>query len=511
MRIFLTGATGFIGRSLVQRLLGQGHEVSAWVRDLDAARARLGPDVGLVATSAGRAGMQAAVDRADAVVNLAGEPLFNGRWNAAKKERMVSSRVDLTRDLVEAMRSSPQRPRALVSASAIGIYGDRGDEVLNESSTHATGYLADLCEKWEAAARGAEALGVRTTLLRIGIVLGPDGGALAQMLPIFRLGGGGPLGSGTQKMSWIHIDDMVEMIVHALENEAVHGVLNATAPLPVTNRDFSTELGRALNRPAFLPAPAFAVRLLLGESSQVVLGGQHVLPTRCLETDFRFRFCDVRSALEDLVGLGDGVAIEAADELPEGDYLAARGARYRLAVQDRVDAPLEQVSAFFSRAENLGLLTPSWLKWRVLRGAGEEMGEGLELEYKIWLGPIPMSWKTRIAAWQPPRRFVDTQLSGPYASWHHEHRFVPDEGGTTLCEDVVHYSPPLGILGRLAHPFFVAPALRAIFGYRREAIRRLFGDPDHRPGDATRRPDPAEEAAPQYLDDSPHTQEEVAA
>lgn len=478
MKIFLTGATGFIGRALVQRLLRDGHELTAWVRDPAAARSKVGPEVDLVEVGAGDEVLARALADQDAVVNLAGDPLFKGRWNAAKKERMVTSRVDLTRRLVRAMEGNATRPDVLVSASAIGLYGDRGDEELSETSAPATGYLPDLCRDWEAAATEAEALGVRVATVRIGIVLGIDGGALESMLPPFRMGVGGPLGSGRQVMSWIHLDDMVELLVTAVTDARYRGPFNATAPVPVTNKEFSKALGRVLHRPAFLPAPAVAVRLLLGEAAQVVLGGQKVLPRKALDLGFRFRFAHVEPALRDVLSHGDTVTIESAGNLPEGEYLARRGARYRLTQTIELDAPKERIFDFFGRAENLGLVTPGWLNFEILGPPPEEMKAGVELEYRIWLGPLPLSWKTVIEHWEEGSAFVDAQYRGPYVSWWHEHRFR-EEGGRTIVEDTVYYSPPLGPLAWIAN-LFVAPSLRAIFGYRHEAITRRFPAPGSR-------------------------------
>lgn len=301
MHYFLTGATGFIGRALTRRLLREGHRVTAWVRDETRARELLGPKVRLLATGAEDAALTSHLEEAEVVVNLAGDPLFVGRWNAAKKEDMVTSRVGLTERLVKAMEACREPPSALVSASAIGIYGDRGDEELSEDSSPAEGYLADLCRDWEAAARRATSLGVRVACVRIGVVLGLGGGALESMLPPFRLGLGGPLGSGRQYLSWIHIQDLVELFLTIARDTRYRGVFNGTAPTPERNGDFSRTLGRALNRPAFLPAPAFAVRLLIGEAAQVLLGGQRVLPRNALDLGFRFRYPELDGALGDIL------------------------------------------------------------------------------------------------------------------------------------------------------------------------------------------------------------------
>jgi len=302
MKVLVTGATGFVGRALVPRLRRDGHAVLAWARAAGRAREQLGPAVEVRSHADGPDALRRALADIDGVVNLAGEPIFGGRWTAARRTRMVDSRVAATGDLVAALEALPRRPAVLVSASAVGYYGDRGDEVLREEAAPGDDFLADLCRRWEAAARGAERLGVRVVLPRIGIVLGPGGGALASMLPAFRAGLGGPMGSGRQWVAWIHLADLVEVLATALGDERVAGPLNATAPAPVTNADLSRELGRALHRPAFLRAPGFGLKLLLGEAAGALLGGQRVEPARLRGLGFQWRFASLEAALADILG-----------------------------------------------------------------------------------------------------------------------------------------------------------------------------------------------------------------
>jgi uncharacterized protein (TIGR01777 family) len=298
----MTGATGFIGRRIVTRLRQDGHEIAAWVRSESRGRRILGADVDRVPTAAGPSVLGPALSRCDAVVNLAGEPLLPGRWTARRKRQLVTSRVDLTRGLVQALAGSTARPRVLVSTSASGYYGDGGEEILTEKNPPGADFLAQLCRSWEDAARRAEELGVRVVFLRIGIVLGREGGALAKMLLPFRAGLGGPFGSGRQYMPWIHADDLVAIAVAALTDERYRGPLNATAPAPVTSREFARALGRVLHRPAALPVPSFFLRAVLGEAGQVLLCSQRAVPRRLQELGFVFRFHNLDSALTDIVG-----------------------------------------------------------------------------------------------------------------------------------------------------------------------------------------------------------------
>ena len=284
MNITVTGATGFIGRYLVQSLARDGHSVRALSRAAWDVLAGEPPAESLA--------------KADAVVHLAGVPVAQ-RWSGGAKKKIRATRVQGTHHLVTALSTLSQRPEVLVCASAIGIYGDRGDEVLTEASPIATGFLADVCRDWEREADLAEALGIRVVKLRFGIALGRKGGALEKMLPPFRAFVGGRVGTGSQWMSWIHIADIVGLIRHAIEHP-VSGAMNATAPNPVRNREFARELGAALHRPAIFPVPAMALRIFLGEMASVLLASQRVVPRAAESTGYRFAFPDLGGALRDL-------------------------------------------------------------------------------------------------------------------------------------------------------------------------------------------------------------------
>jgi uncharacterized protein (TIGR01777 family) len=287
MEIAISGATGFIGRRLSAALSGAGHSLRLLSR-------RAAPPLDWdPAAAEPRAG---ALAGCDAVIHLAGEPIAQ-RWTPEVKRRIEDSRLHGTRHLVQALSIQPVRPRVLVCASAVGVYGDRRDEVLTESSPPGDDYLAGVCRQWEQQADLAEALGLRVVKLRIGVVLGRGGGALDKMLPPFRYFAGGKLGSGRQWMSWIHLDDLVAMIGWSLAS-AVNGPVNAVAPNPVRNVEFTRALAGALRRPAVFTVPGFAVRLLYGEMSQVVLGSQRVLPKTATDAGFRFQYAELARALE---------------------------------------------------------------------------------------------------------------------------------------------------------------------------------------------------------------------
>src|SRR5437764_9557169 len=306
MKVFLTGGTGLIGVRLIRKLRQRGDEVVVLSRRPDA-WTRVGPDGTIAPGDPTQAGAwQDSLAGCDAVVHLAGRNLFDRRWDDAFKAEILSSRVESTNHVVEALKKSPTRadgsPKALVSASAVGYYGPHGDEELTEDSLPGDDTMAKVCVAWEGAARPAESAGVRVALIRTGIVLDKEGGALKPLLLPFKLGAGGPVGSGRQYWSWIHHVDEVGIILLALDHADARGPLNATAPHPVTNKEFAKAFGAALGRPAFLPTPAFGLRLLLGQVAEIITTGQRVLPKRALELGYRFQYPEVGPALKAMFG-----------------------------------------------------------------------------------------------------------------------------------------------------------------------------------------------------------------
>ena len=297
MNIAVTGGTGFLGGRLLEALLGAGHVVRALGRKRSASLPAAAQFSEWRSTESEPPAE--GLESADAVIHLAGEPVAQ-RWTSEVKQRIRSSRVEGTRNLVNALARLETRPQVLISASAIGYYGSRGDETLTEDSAAGDDFLARLAVDWEQAAAKAEALGIRVVRLRIGMVLG-NGGALAKMLPPFRLGLGGRLGSGRQWVSWIHIDDVIGLIAFALGNSALRGPMNATAPQPVTNAQFTQELGAALHRPTIFPAPRMAVKLMFGEMGEVILGSQRVMPRAAQSAGFQFRYPELGPALRRLL------------------------------------------------------------------------------------------------------------------------------------------------------------------------------------------------------------------
>jgi hypothetical protein len=297
MHILITGGTGLIGRHLCKALLAQGHELTVFNRNPASVPAKCGAGVHALAALA-----DWKPDRFfDAVINLAGEPIVDARWTEQRKRVLRDSRVALTEELVRRIAAAERKPTVLLSGSAVGYYGGRGDEMLDETSGAGNDFPARLCVDWEAAASAAEQLGVRVCLSRTGLILSKEGGLLARMLPPFRLGMGTRVGDGRQWMSWVHIDDYVAMALRLLHDETMRGPYNITSPAPVTNAEFTATLATVLRRPAPFVAPAALLRLTMGESAGMLLEGQRMLPKRLLAAGLTFRFGALDAALRDLL------------------------------------------------------------------------------------------------------------------------------------------------------------------------------------------------------------------
>lgn len=302
-RVVVTGATGLIGRAVCAQLVAHGYQVVVFSRNAEQARAAVPRAAEYVSWTPSESGAwAAALDGAYGVIHFAGAPIIGKRWNEAYKRELRDSRIIGTRGLVNAMAAAQRRPRVFVSGSAIGYYGNRGDEPLDESSRPGNDFLAQLVVDWEAEAAKAEQHGIRTALIRTGIVLDTEGGALKPLLLPFRLGVGGPVLPGSQYWSWIHLDDEVGLILKALEDDSMRGPINATAPEPQTNRDFSRTLGKVLNRPSLIPVPGFALNLLLGEVAEpLIVNGQRVLPKQAQQHGYVFKYPTLEPALRALL------------------------------------------------------------------------------------------------------------------------------------------------------------------------------------------------------------------
>jgi len=300
MKVLVTGATGFIGKVVVRQLLQAGDEVVILTRNIPKAALTLGSECKYFQwANTNEAPPAEAFEGVEGVINLMGEGIAAEKWTEEQKKKIYDSRIESTKNLVNAISKMDKQLQAFVSGSAIGIYGNRGPEDINEKSDLGNDFLSNVCKDWEAEAARVKPLTRRLVFVRTGVVLGRNGGALEKMLPIFKLGVGGPVGTGNQYMSWIHVEDIAAMFVEALKNKDMSGVYNGTAPYPATNREFSKALGKILKRPAILPAPAFALKFAFGEMSAILLEGQKVLPTKFKEVNFRYRYPTLEMALKE--------------------------------------------------------------------------------------------------------------------------------------------------------------------------------------------------------------------
>lgn len=452
MKIIITGATGLVGRALTRDLLDRGHRVEAWTRSPAAAALRLPARCAVVGWDPDRIDPKQ-LSGADAVVHLAGENVAGGRWSAERKRALRSSRIDTARALVRAIAALPpsERPASLLSASAVGFYGDRGDAVLAEEASPGEGFMPELCRDWERAAAEVERAGVRAAMLRIGVVLDREEGMLATLMPVFRLGLGGRIGSGRQWMSWIHLDDVVGLFRHVLENPEIRGPVNAVAPEPVRNAEFTRAFARILGRPAPFPVPAAALRLAVGEMSAIMTSSQRVEPAVARSTGYEFRHPSAAEAL--------GAACATNER--------------ELVFEQIVDAPIEEAFGFFGDARNLEPMTPPFLHFEITSIPEGPLSAGAHIEYRLRLRGIPVRWRTLIQSWNAPHEFVDVQERGPYSSWHHRHEFETTPEGT-LVRDRVRYRLPLGALGDVVAGRWVRRDLDRIFRFRREQLPKLL-------------------------------------
>jgi uncharacterized protein (TIGR01777 family) len=460
MKILITGATGFIGKPLCRKLLERGHDVRALVRNLETAKKALPYPMEFLQWNgkAGDLNLQV-FDQVNAVIHLAGEPVVGKRWSESRKKGILSSRVDTAQALIAKITENPEirkNTRTYVSGSAIGFYGDRGDETLTERSSAGSGFLSEVCQKWEDVAKPLDELGVRRAHLRTGIVLGRNGGALKPLLTLFQSGLGGPIGDGKQWMSWIHLEDIVSQLILLVENESLRGVFNGVSPDPVTNAQFSHSLGKALHKPAILSAPAVAIKGVMGEMAETVLASQRCVPEAFVAAGFKFKYEHLDSALQEIC-----------------DVEQVSGQK-ELLVEQWVPQSVGEVFPFFSDAKNLAELTPEFLHFKILSQSTEKVESGTLIDYQIKVHGFPMTWRTRIEEWKPEQKFVDTQLKGPYKKWNHTHRFISMKGGTLLTDRVL-YQLPMGRLGNIVAGRKVTSDINTIFKYRFKVIEERFG------------------------------------
>jgi uncharacterized protein (TIGR01777 family) len=460
MKVLLTGATGLIGKEVGKLLVAKGHEVVAVSRSASRAKSELP----FKATCVEWAGSDAAFDRTvmesvDAVINLMGENLVDQRWSADFKKKISDSRILGTRALVESASQS-KKLQTWIQGSAIGFYGEAKDAtIFDEASLMGEGFLPELCQAWESET-AVLPKSVRTAIVRTGIVFSHQGGAFPQMFTPLMNGLGGNLGSGRQKMSLIHLDDMAALIVHLLETATARGVYNGVAATPISQKELTDQLCQSLNVNRGPSVPAFALRLAIGEMANSILENQPVISTRQSEVGFKLKYPSVDQIVKEVTSW-------------HHNPIHPEQSAFVMYSEQFVAQPLDHVFTFFSDAHNLEKLTPDFLKFKIEKVSTPTIEKNTRISYSLKIHSVPVTWLTDIAVWDPPHRFVDNQLKGPYSLWYHEHQFEAVEGGT-LMKDWIRYRLPLGKLGQFTALSKVKSDIAEIFKHRRRVIAKEF-------------------------------------
>jgi len=452
MKILVAGGTGFIGKKLVKKLYEKGHEIKVLTRNQETARFHIPIHCEIHQWDPEKSPLPANLLKdVDAVINLSGENIASSFWTDSQKRKLMDSRVMSVRRIVQAMGSMDAKPKVFISASAVGFYGNRRNEELKETSSAGEGFLSKICQSWENEITKSNDLGIRTTIFRLGMVLGHDGGALEKIIPAFKLGLGGKLGDGSQWMSWIHINDFVNMIVYSIENPSIKGIINAVSPNPVKNIEFTKTLGRVVKRPTILPVPGIALKVALRDLSDLLLNSQKVSAEKICKNGFKFTYPTLEEAFNEVCG----------------------HSFHEINTEQWVPQSINKTFAFFKEAKNLEILTPEFLKFKILDQSTPEIQDGTKFTYRLSLHGIPVKWESKITDWSPDSKFSDVQIKGPYNYWYHTHKFEEKNGGT-LIKDHVQYKVPFGVIGDLIVGSFIKKDLETIFSYRTKIIDGLM-------------------------------------
>ena len=479
MRVLVTGGTGNVGKTLGLHLTRQGHEVLLTSRTPERHVGTLPFPATMVSWNPNSDPLpEEALHGVDGVIHLLGEPIFGWRWTQEKKRRIRESRTKSTKAVATAMAKAlnskdssdsttsadstakpPGKPRTLIQASAIGYYGDRQNQELDEGSNHGDDFLANVCRDWEDAASPAKKAGVRCCVMRTGIVLDPQSGFLQQILPLFRNGLAGPVGSGDQWVSWIDRDDQARLYLWALENKAVEGPINGVAPHPVTNQALTKALGSALERPTVLKAPAWALKTGLGEMAALALASHKVIPKVAIDHGFAFKRSNIDEALTSYF-----------HDCPPGSVL----------LEDAQWIPwdLDRTWQFFINPRNLAKLTPKHFQLNLPAAMPTDVELGTELSYQVRVHGIPMNWSAKIEEYIPRVSFTDVQQRGPFKYWRHTHGFERLGTGTVVHDRLI-YKVPGGIFGGLTGGLKVDHDIKSMFCYRKKALWELATINDH--------------------------------
>ncbi len=438
------GGSGFIGSKLGEALANNGWEINLLTRNAKAQSSRTSFPCTLFQWTNGEI-PPLALENVAAIINLTGQPIADQYWTSAYKAKILSSRIDAVKALKRALMKANLRPEVIIQASAIGYYGFDRQDPLDEGAKAGSGFLAETCEAWENEAQGLAAFS-RLCIARIGLVLDWGGGVFSKLHDIYSTGLGGILGKGNQKMNWIHMVDLVNFFIQAIDNKNYTGPFNLVSPDHSSNKTFHQELSRYTPSFSKIKVPALALKLLLGERSVLLLGNVHTKPAKLINHGFHFAFPTLDQCLENLFA--------------HSRQTSAHVLEYR----QWLPVSLDESWDFMSNAENLEQITPPWLKFKVLKTSTPHLGEGTTIDYRLKLHYIPLKWRSVISSWNPRNGFTDEQLIGPYQSWYHKHTFSSLKNGT-LIVDRVEYSLPLFPFGQIAF-LFVRSNLAKIFAYR---------------------------------------------
>ncbi len=450
MNILISGGTGLVGRELGKVLTQKNHNLFVLTRDTK--KSALQCPYPHTPISWDELETHPALKEMDHIVHLAGTNINEKRWNKKFKELIRSSRVNSTQKLVDVANKKCPQLASFISTSAVGIYGNTGElEVVSETHNLSYSFLSKVCQDWEAPLESLEK--TRSVIFRLGVVFSEKGGALEKMVPPIQGGIGGALGSGKQFMSWIDIDDLVSLFCFAIENP-IQGVFNATAPSPATNQEISEKIAEILGTKLLANIPYFVLRAVVGEIAPHLVESQRISSQKIQNKGFQIKYKDIGSSLQKRVA-------------------PLKGLQRRLIFEQWVPRSKEEIFPFFSEAKNLETITPEKLHFKILNVSTEELGEGTLINYKLKIDGVPVRWRTRITAWNPPHTFADNQEKGPYTKWYHLHSFE-NLGRGTLMTDQVDLQIPLGALGYFASSWKVLRDVQFIFEYRKKVIFEMF-------------------------------------
>lgn len=453
MNILITGATGFIGRKISLRLIKEQHNLIIVGRSPEK-EFREGFTFPCKYFSWKQFDTLQNDLNIDAVIHLAGASIAGGRWTKKRKQIILDSRIKTAESLLNYFKRIDSFPKTFLSASAIGFYDYSLSETFDESSSNGTGFLAEVCKAWENASSAFEKSS-RRVLLRFGLVFDPRDGFLKKMGPLFSTGLAGKIGHGHQWMSWVHIDDLVKAVVFCLNSPDIHGPVNVVSPEACSNNEFTKKLSQTYKQKPFLPVPALALKLLLGEMAILALGSQHVLPKKLKEHHFTFDYPNLKTTLKDLYSW---------HTKPYQQIFSAT---------QWFKQPVDEIFPFFCEAKNLEKITPPLLKFQVLNQSTQNIEPGTRINYKLKIHGLPTKWTTQITAWKDNQMFIDVQEKGPYTEWEHTHTFESYPNGTLMSDKVI-YRVPMGRLGLIFTKTLVLKDIMAIFHYRKKITQALL-------------------------------------